>query len=100
MSGVDAPQAVGSEVAAGPPPSNDDRQRHAELSNQLDDLSYRYYVLDSPVVSDGEYDQMMRELTSLEESYPSLRTPDSPTQKVGGDYSTLFTPVEVASEAL
>jgi DNA ligase (NAD+) len=67
--------------------------RHAELSTELEENSYRYHVLDAPVISDGQYDQMMRELTALEDSFPSLRTPNSPTQKVGGDYSTLFTPV-------
>ncbi|RZS87054.1 DNA ligase (NAD+) [Motilibacter rhizosphaerae] len=69
-------------------------QRHAELARELDEHSYRYYVLDSPTVSDGDYDRMMRELQELEDAHPSLRTPDSPTQRVGGTYSTLFTPVE------
>ena len=72
----------------------DAAERHAELSRELDDHAYRYYVLDSPVVSDAEYDTLMRELTAIEESYPQLRTPDSPTQKVAGSYSTMFTPVE------
>ena len=68
-------------------------QRHAVLARELDDHAYRYYVLDSPIVSDAEYDTAMRELTSIEDSYPQLRTPDSPTQKVAGSYSTQFTPV-------
>jgi DNA ligase (NAD+) len=68
-------------------------QRHAVLSRELDDHAYRYYVLDSPIVSDAEYDTAMRELTEIEDSYPQLRTPDSPTQKVAGSYSTQFTPV-------
>jgi DNA ligase (NAD+) len=68
--------------------------RAATLARDLDEHAYRYYVLDSPTVSDAEYDQLMRELTALEESHPSLRTPDSPTQKVSGGYSTLFTPVQ------
>jgi DNA ligase (NAD+) len=68
--------------------------RHAELSALLDDYQYQYYVLDAPTVSDAEYDQAMRELQGLEEEYPDLRTPDSPTQRVGGTYSTLFTPVQ------
>ncbi len=67
--------------------------RHAELSQMLDDHGYRYYVLDSPVVSDAEYDELMRELTDLETRYPGLRTPDSPTQKVAGGFATHFTPV-------
>ena len=68
-------------------------QRHAVLARELDDHAYRYYVLDAPIVADAEYDVAMRELTALEESYPQLRTPDSPSQKVAGSYSTLFTPV-------
>jgi DNA ligase (NAD+) len=51
-------------------------------------------VLDSPLISDAEYDALMRELRELEERYPELRTPDSPTQHVGGAISTLFTAVE------
>jgi DNA ligase (NAD+) len=47
--------------------------------------NYRYYVLDDPVISDAEYDQLMRELESLEEKFPELKTPDSPTQHVGGE---------------
>ncbi|HEY8727972.1 MAG TPA: NAD-dependent DNA ligase LigA, partial [Acidothermaceae bacterium] len=68
-------------------------QRHAEISQELEDHSYRYYVLDSPTVADAEYDALMREITAIEEAQPQLRTPDSPTQKVAGSYSTLFTPV-------
>ncbi|HWF40949.1 MAG TPA: NAD-dependent DNA ligase LigA [Acidothermaceae bacterium] len=68
-------------------------QRHAVLAAELDDHAYRYYVLDSPIVSDAQYDTAMRELTAIEDSYPQLRTPDSPTQKVAGSYSTQFTAV-------
>jgi DNA ligase (NAD+) len=71
-----------------------DRERHAELSQTLDDLAFRYYVLAQPTVADTEYDRLMRELTTLEETWPTLRTPDSPTQKVMESYSTDFTPVE------
>src|SRR6478609_313505 len=70
------------------------RERAAELARELDDHQYRYYVLDAPTLSDGEYDALLRELEALEEQYPDLRTPDSPTQRVGGTYSTQFTPVE------
>jgi DNA ligase (NAD+) len=69
------------------------RHRHAGLSVDLTEHQHRYYVLDSPLISDAEYDTLMRELTEIEERYPELRTPDSPTQKVGGSVSTLFTPV-------
>ncbi len=50
-------------------------------------------MLDSPTVADAEYDALMREITAIEDAYPQLRTPDSPTQKVAGSYSTQFTPV-------
>ena len=61
------------------------RERAVELAKQIDEHQYRYYVLDAPMVSDAEYDALLRELTDLEERYPALRTPDSPTQRVGGD---------------
>jgi len=70
------------------------RQRHAQLSVELTEHDHRYYVLDSPLVSDAEYDTLMRELRALEERHPELRTPDSPTQRVAGGISTLFSPVE------
>ncbi len=72
----------------------DVRERHAELSRTLDEHAFRYYVLDSPTVSDAEYDTLMRELQGIEEQHPTLRTADSPTQKVMGTYSTDFAPVE------
>ncbi|KUP97209.1 NAD-dependent DNA ligase LigA [Thermobifida cellulosilytica] len=71
----------------------DVREQHARLSQDLDDHSYRYY-LGSPVISDAEYDRMMAELRELEARYPSLVTPDSPTQKVGAPISNEFAPVE------
>src|SRR5215831_15554011 len=72
----------------------DPRKRHAELAAELLEHQYRYYVLDSPTVSDIDYDTMMRELESIEEQIPELRTPDSPSQRVGGTFSTDFTPVQ------
>jgi DNA ligase (NAD+) len=68
--------------------------RHAELAEEIEGHRFRYYVLDRPTVSDAEFDVLMRELEGLEQRYPTLRTPDSPTQKVGGGVSTEFTPVE------
>jgi DNA ligase (NAD+) len=59
------------------------RARIAELRKRINHHNYRYYVLDSPEVSDAEYDGLMRELQALEERYPELVTPDSPTQRVG-----------------
>jgi DNA ligase (NAD+) len=72
----------------------DVRERAVELAKVIDEHQYRYYVLDAPTASDGEYDVLLSELEALEESYPSLRTPDSPTQRVGGSFSTQFTAVE------
>jgi DNA ligase (NAD+) len=72
----------------------DPRERHAELAAELLEAQYRYYVLDSPLVSDIDYDSKMRELESIEEQIPELRTPDSPSQRVGGMISTEFTPVQ------
>ena len=57
--------------------------RVRELRTQIDHHNYRYHVLDDPEVSDAEYDRLMRELKALEEQYPDLITPDSPTQRVG-----------------
>src|SRR5260370_7506118 len=61
------------------------RHRHAALSAEITEHNHRYHVLDAPVISDAEYDAMVRDLRQLEETYPELRTPDSPTQQVGGD---------------
>ncbi|MFD4988374.1 NAD-dependent DNA ligase LigA [Streptomyces sp. NPDC058374] len=72
----------------------DARERHKHLAEQVEEHRFRYYVKDQPVVSDAEFDQLLRSLTELEEQYPPLRTPDSPTQKVAGQYETEFTSVE------
>ncbi len=74
--------------------SGADRERHRELAEQVGDARWRYYVLDQPTLSDADFDRAMRELDDLEHAQPDLRTPDSPTQHVGGPASTLFTPVE------
>ncbi len=84
-------QGTGTEPEAAPA---DARRRHADLSLDITEADHRYYVLDSPTISDIEYDTKLRELRALEEQYPDLRTPDSPTQTVHGTVSTLFTPVE------
>jgi DNA ligase (NAD+) len=70
------------------------KRRHAGLSLEITEADHRYYILDSPTISDIDYDTKMRELHALEDQYPELRTPDSPTQTVHGAISTLFTPVE------
>ncbi|MBO0867389.1 MAG: NAD-dependent DNA ligase LigA [Micromonosporaceae bacterium] len=88
------------ERLAGAEPPADVRERHAALCQEIEENRYRYFVLDAPTVSDGQYDALMRELNRLEADYPALRTPDSPSQTVGGTYSTLFTPVDHAERML
>lgn len=63
------------------------------LREQIIEHDYSYYVLDSPQISDAEYDRLFRELKDLEQKYPELITPDSPTQRVGGTMATMFAPV-------
>jgi len=66
-----------------------------DLAEQARSHQFAYHVRDAPTISDGEYDQLMRRLGALEEAHPSLRTPDSPTQQVGGaSFSTGFTPAD------
>ncbi|MFJ8073288.1 NAD-dependent DNA ligase LigA [Streptomyces sp. NPDC096176] len=72
----------------------DVREQHALLAEQIEEHRFRYYVKDSPVISDADFDKLLRKLEGLEEQYPELRTPDSPTQKVAGDYETELTKVE------
>jgi len=68
--------------------------RVEELRSQIAYHDYRYYVLDSPEISDAEYDELMQELRRLEEQYPALITPDSPTQRVSGQPVEAFGIVE------
>ena len=70
----------------------DVRERHAELSREIEEHRFRYYMATS-TISDADFDALMHELEGIEEQYPELRTPDSPTQKVGVPISTLFTAV-------
>ncbi|WP_405998324.1 NAD-dependent DNA ligase LigA [Streptomyces sp. NBC_00829] len=70
------------------------REQHAQLAEQVEEHRFRYYVKDTPVISDGEFDTLLRALEALEEQYPELRTPDSPTQKVAGQYETELAKVE------
>lgn len=70
------------------------REQHALIAEQVEEHRFRYYVKDQPVVSDGEFDRLMRSLEELEEQYPELRTPESPTQKVSGQYETDLAKVE------
>ena len=70
------------------------RERWAELAERVEAAQFAYYVRDAPTISDAEFDALFRELEQLEEEHPDLRTPDSPTQRVGGTYSTEFATVE------
>src|SRR4051795_10598894 len=70
------------------------RDEHQLLSEEIEDARWRYYVLDDPTLDDADFDRRLRELEALEEQFPELRTPDSPTQKVGGAVSTEFTAVD------
>lgn len=70
------------------------KQRWAELVDALQEARIRYYIDDSPTISDEEYDELYRELVQLESDYVELVTGDSPTQSVGGTRSEMFDPVE------
>jgi DNA ligase (NAD+) len=73
------------------------KARHAELAEQIQAHDYAYYVLAKPVIGDREYDQLCRELLDLEKQFPELATPDSPSQRVGGQPLDGFRPVQHAS---
>ncbi len=75
-------------------------ERVKKLREEIEYHNYRYYVLDSPVISDAEYDALMRELKELEAKYPELITPDSPTQRVGYPPAKEFRQVEHAEPML
>jgi len=70
------------------------KQRIEKLRTEIDHHNYRYYVLDSPEISDAEYDELMRELQELEAEFPQFLTPDSPTQRVGAAPVEAFGVVE------
>ena len=72
---------------------HDTRSRAEELRREINNHNYRYHVLDTPVVSDAEYDRLLRELQDIEEKFPELATPDSPTRRVGGGIAERFTRV-------
>ena len=70
------------------------QQRAEELRRQINHHNYRYHALDDPEISDGEYDALMRELRAIEEAHPELRSPDSPTQRVGAGPVEAFGVIE------
>ena len=76
-------------------PDADLRRRWQELADEVREHQFRYYVRDAPIISDADFDKLLRELQALEDKHPELRTPDSPTQLVGGaGFATDFTSAE------
>jgi DNA ligase (NAD+) len=74
-------------------PTSEEIARAAQLREAINYHNYRYYVLDDPEITDADYDRLMRELIELEERHPGLRTPDSPTQRVGAEPLSAFAKV-------
>lgn len=70
------------------------QQEWNELADEVRDHQFRYYVKDAPIITDGEFDALLRRLQSLEEKYPELAVADSPTKLVGGGFSTDFATVD------
>ncbi|HMS76263.1 NAD-dependent DNA ligase LigA [Gordonia sp. (in: high G+C Gram-positive bacteria)] len=82
-------------VATGAGPADTaTHEQWAQLAEEIRDHQFRYYVRDSPIISDGEFDALLRRLQELEDRYPELAVADSPTKLVGGGFSTAFTPVD------
>ena len=75
----------------------DHKTEMKQLRDELNQHGYRYYVLDDPIISDFEYDRMLRRLEDLEKEHPEEITPDSPTQRVGGAALSAFSQVEHAA---
>ncbi len=85
---------MSSELAADSAES-DLRRQWQELADEVRDHQFRYYVRDAPTITDADFDTMLRRLQALEDEHPELRTPDSPTQLVGGaGFATEFAPAE------
>ena len=71
------------------------RRLWRELADEVREHQFRYYVRDAPIISDADFDKLLRRLADLEDEHPELRTPDSPTQLVGGaGFATDFTSAE------
>ncbi|KUI28093.1 DNA ligase (NAD(+)) LigA [Mycobacterium sp. GA-2829] len=93
MSSKDAEAALAQQADDATDP--DVRREWQELADEVRGHQFRYYVRDAPIITDAEFDTLLRRLQSLEEQHPELRTPDSPTQLVGGaGFATDFTPAE------
>ncbi|MFD6271343.1 NAD-dependent DNA ligase LigA [Nocardia asteroides] len=76
------------------PASSEQRVQWQQLADEVREHQFRYYVRDAPIITDGEFDTLLRRLQALEDTHPDLRTPDSPTQLVGGGFATEFTAVD------
>ncbi len=76
------------------PATAEQRVQWQQLADEVREHQFRYYVRDAPIISDGEFDELLRRLQAMEEEHPDLLTPDSPTQLVGGGFATDFTPVD------
>ena len=70
--------------------AHDIQRRIAQLSDEIRDHQFKYYVLDKPTITDGEFDAFLKELQKLEASHPEFKLPDSPTNEVGGGFATHF----------
>jgi len=70
--------------------AHDIQRRIAQLSDEVRDHQFKYYVLDRPTITDGEFDALLKELQKLEASHPEFKLPDSPTNEVGGGFATHF----------
>ncbi|WP_067449508.1 NAD-dependent DNA ligase LigA [Nocardia alba] len=89
MSDSDNAVSVSAEAA-----TPEQRVRWQQLADEVRGHQFRYYLRDAPIITDGEFDALLRELQDLEDTQPDLRTPDSPTQLVGGGFATEFTAVD------
>ena len=70
--------------------TNQARHRITELTTEIRDHQFKYYVLDEPTITDAQFDKLLKELQSLEAKHPELLEPDSPSLGVGGGFATTF----------
>ncbi len=84
---------VVTEPEAPAPATAEEQRAWQQLADEVREHQFRYYVRDAPIITDGEFDTLLRRLQVMEDEHPDLRTPDSPTQLVGGGFATDFTPV-------
>lgn len=85
---------VVTEPEAPAPATAEEQRAWQQLADEVREHQFRYYVRDAPIITDGEFDTLLRRLQAMEDEHPDLRTPDSPTQLVGGGFATDFTPVD------